>query len=160
MDGDGRFELVTLGKSRTTTCFKVFKHKDGALAFEDVTERTGLLLDGSRFPDFILFGDVNNNGLPDVYSAKYCEFEKPKIDPKTGKPVLDKDAKDDADARGLRRARTRRTPESARNSPRAWYGRNHRRNQGSMGGREIIDGSIQEREGRQIFVDRTGKGDF
>lgn len=88
LDGDGKFELITLGKNGNTPCFKVFK------AGEDVIEKTGLIEGGKRLPDFVLFADVDNDGRPDVFSAKYCEFEKPKVDPKTGNPILDKDGKE------------------------------------------------------------------
>jgi hypothetical protein len=53
---------------------------------------------GKRVGDMLILADVDNDGDVDMLSVRYCEFEKPKVDPKTqqiktnpdGSPVMEK----------------------------------------------------------------------
>lgn len=59
--------------------------KDGKRIFTDFTEESGLNKDPDnpdieRNASFVIAGDVNNDGYIDLFSAMYCEFDKPKTD--------------------------------------------------------------------------------
>ncbi|MCX6647418.1 MAG: hypothetical protein NTY09_13825, partial [bacterium] len=68
----------------------------GGRRFEDITGAGGLQVfrDGEngreeRPVNVLIFGDVDNDGDQDAYSAVYCDFLKPKADPVTGDFMVD-----------------------------------------------------------------------
>ena len=91
---DGREDLIIIGQDGGTKT-KVFLNtvKDGKTFFQDFTEESGLTKDPS-FPDkerktaFVIVSDVNNDGFADIFSAVYCEYDKPAAD-KNGNIVKD-----------------------------------------------------------------------
>jgi len=65
---------------------------NGSRKLRDITQQSGLLTEAKkRFPNFILFADVDNDGDPDAYLNRYCDFERPLI--KNGRIVKDKNGK-------------------------------------------------------------------
>ena len=68
----------------------------GGRRFEEITGAGGLQVfrDGEngeeeRPANVLIFGDIDNDGDQDAYSAVYCDFLKPKSDPETGDFMVD-----------------------------------------------------------------------
>ena len=68
----------------------------GGRRFVDITGASGLQIfrDGEngqeeRPANVLIFGDVDNDGDQDAYSAVYCDFLKPRTDPETGDFMVD-----------------------------------------------------------------------
>ncbi len=92
LDGDGYADCVTAGGSG----IKVFMSTGTGAGriFRDFTEESGINRDpdvstGTRRASFVVAGDADNDGDPDLFSGLYCEFEKPRTDPKTGEILKD-----------------------------------------------------------------------
>lgn len=91
---DGREDLIITGQDGGLKT-KVFLNtlKDGRIFFQDFTGESGLTKD-TAFPGkerkmaFAVVSDVNNDGFIDIFSAVYCEYDKPATD-KNGNIVRD-----------------------------------------------------------------------
>lgn len=94
LDGDGYPDCV-LGNTQAGRSTSLLLNRSGTSSrvFTDLTETSGInynpVSTAPRAADFVAFGDVNNDGCVDIFSAKYSEFEKPRTDPKTEKPIKD-----------------------------------------------------------------------
>lgn len=96
LNGDGYADCITAGSNG----MRVFLNteKNGERVFTDFTEESGInrnpdLSTGTRNASFVIAGDVDNDGDIDLFSGMYCEFEKPKTDPKTEAVIKDADGK-------------------------------------------------------------------
>ena len=94
LDGDGWLDCA-LNKTRVFHSI-ADPEKPGGRRFEDVTDTCGLNLtragengDEQRPTNVLIFGDIDNDGDQDAYSAIYCDFLKPKADPETGDPLIE-----------------------------------------------------------------------
>jgi len=95
IDSDGWPDAV-LGKYRV---FRSVRDSEspGGRRFVEITGASALEVsrigeDGSdekRPVNLLIFGDVDNDGDPDAYSAVYCDFLKPASDPDTGAMMVD-----------------------------------------------------------------------
>ena len=86
INGDGWDDLIITGKDGTTkTKVLLNEEKDGKRTFRDFTEESGLAKDPAfpgmeRQAAFFTAADINNDGFTDIFSAIYCEYDKPKTD--------------------------------------------------------------------------------
>lgn len=88
LNGDGWPDAV-LGSSFGGQVTHVFLSSGPAGTFYDFTAASGVNAapapsTAPRAGSALVFGDVDNDGDLDLFSARYSEFEKPKTDPKTG----------------------------------------------------------------------------
>lgn len=87
LNGDG-WPDAALGSTTGEPKTYVFLSSAG-VSFRDFTEESGLNYapapsTATRAGSALVFGDVDNDGDADVFSARFSEFEKPRTDPKTG----------------------------------------------------------------------------
>jgi hypothetical protein len=66
-DGDGYLDLLV-----TFTKKNALFHNNGGGTFTEVTDRAGLA--GGGFSTAAAFADLDGDGKPDIYIARYCEF--------------------------------------------------------------------------------------
>jgi len=94
INGDGYADLIVTGNDGgLKTLVFLNEEKDGRRFFKDFTEESGLNADPDnkkirRGASFFTAGDVNNDGYTDLFSAVYCEYDKPAAD-KDGKVIKD-----------------------------------------------------------------------
>jgi hypothetical protein len=106
LDGDGWLDiLIVSGKPTDPVALRAFLNRPGPKGerrFEEATDASGLLANRDpqktgRVASIFVTGDVNNDGHEDVFTGAECDFEKPKVDPKTrqverdaaGRPVME-----------------------------------------------------------------------
>lgn len=79
VDGDGWLDVFVLGNKAGE--LKLLLNKAGEEGLRSLTDFTArsLLADaaGKRMPNFLLFGDVDNDGDMDAFLSRYNDFEKP-----------------------------------------------------------------------------------
>jgi hypothetical protein len=79
LDGDGWLDIFILDDSKKDLHVMLNKPAEGGgRRLVDSTEASGLKkAAGERFPNFIIFGDVDNDGDADAFLSRYNDFEKP-----------------------------------------------------------------------------------
>jgi len=90
LNGDG-WPDAALGSTHGGQTTYIFLSSAGA-AFRDFTAESGVDYapapsTAPRAGSALVFGDIDNDGDVDLFSARYSEFEKPRTDPKTGEVV-------------------------------------------------------------------------
>ncbi|PIU20712.1 MAG: hypothetical protein COT18_00815 [Elusimicrobia bacterium CG08_land_8_20_14_0_20_59_10] len=93
LDGDGYADCITWGGGPAMNVF-LNTEKDGKRIFKDFTRESGInrhpdISTAARVANFVLAGDVDNDGDTDLFSGLYCEFEKPKTEKGGEKPLKD-----------------------------------------------------------------------
>ena len=95
VDGDGWLDVFVLDAHKKRPALRLLLSRprtDGGRTLVDFTRSSGLLAPaGRRFPNFVLFGDVDGDGDMDAFLSRYCDFERPKVE--KGKIVRDRDGK-------------------------------------------------------------------